>query len=246
MDGATDLTSRHISHMFGPPFGSCFVSMTSKPCRRWNGTLLSRWVSREAGRPSASHGPRPGPELPRRVPASASRDACRELRGTTGARMGAPLRSRSEPAGHDRTSHPRRLSEWFGHHPDLLLGERPGLWRRPYRHATTIIGRVDAFVGHGRANHAVEQQRGASVKVVGTEHPCNQRVVLKGPHLAMGSLRKIIERCQSDRSHRVNVFDAGLEVGRPPFRGGVSVHRAAPASMPAWLVSSKAARSGEP
>lgn len=28
------LTSRHISHMFGPPFESCFVPITSKPCRR--------------------------------------------------------------------------------------------------------------------------------------------------------------------------------------------------------------------
>ena len=34
MGGATGLTSRHISHIFGAPFESCFVPMTSKPCRR--------------------------------------------------------------------------------------------------------------------------------------------------------------------------------------------------------------------
>ena len=34
MGGDTDLTSRHISHIFGAPFESCFVPMTLNPCRR--------------------------------------------------------------------------------------------------------------------------------------------------------------------------------------------------------------------
>ena len=34
MSGATGMGSRHICHIFGAPFESCFVSMTSNPCRR--------------------------------------------------------------------------------------------------------------------------------------------------------------------------------------------------------------------
>ena len=34
MGGDTDLTSRHISHVFSALFESCFVPMTSNPCRR--------------------------------------------------------------------------------------------------------------------------------------------------------------------------------------------------------------------
>jgi hypothetical protein len=34
MSGATGMGSRHICHIFGAPFESCFVPMTSNPCRR--------------------------------------------------------------------------------------------------------------------------------------------------------------------------------------------------------------------
>ena len=34
MGVSTGLNSRHISHIFGAPFESCFVPITSNPCRR--------------------------------------------------------------------------------------------------------------------------------------------------------------------------------------------------------------------
>ena len=113
-----------------------------------------------------------------------------------------------------------RLSERPGYHSDLLLGEGPSFRRRPRRRANTIVGRVDAFVDHRSAkNQAVEQQCGPTLKVVGRKHPGNQWLPLKCPHLDKCYLRKIVKGCQSNRRHRVTVFDTESGVGLPEHAG---------------------------
>ena len=58
----------------------------------------------------------------------------------------------------------------------------------------------------------------APLKVVGRKHPGNQRIVLKCPHLDQGYLRKIVERGQSDRGHRVKCIRGRIRRRPAPER----------------------------
>ena len=138
--------------------------------------------------------------------------------------MGAPLPSRSEAVGHGRTSHPAASTNASAIIPICSSEKRPGFWWRPYRRANPPSSVVSML---SLAMNAPIMQSSNSVarrsKLSELEHPCNQRVVLEGSHLAMGSLRKIISVASRTASqgqcvrHRTRSRPASV-------RGGVSMH----------------------